>query len=284
MAPVRVCLLLAAGLALAACETEFEPFEQSDLTFSLFGVLDAAADTQFVRVADLRRPARVGEPLDATVTLEHLGTGARTVLRDSVFVLAGGGVVHNVWTPERVAADAPYRITASRPGGTAATAELRTPPTFPDPELDSGITLSTSVANPPRLQQVFFPGVEAFADLRIRYRLTSGTVVVSYLDRAVPMDGGGFRIAFNAYEDAQRALTGRPGEGCPSLRSAEVVVAATTAAWPDVLELDPEAAALPGTITNVEGGVGFVGGVERRRGPWPAMAAVFGFHEAGCAP
>lgn len=280
----RLLLLVACGLALVGCETEFDPFEESDIGFSVFGVLDTAADTQFVRVADLRNPARPGEPLDATVTLEHLGTGAVVTLRDSVFVFSNGGYAHNLWTAAPIAQDAAYRLTVARPSATTASAVFRTPPTFPNPTLDSGIIpFVTSAENPPELQQIVFTGIETFADLRIRYHLSrgGGTVTISYLDRLMTLPDGRKRVGFNAYEDVQRAI-GTPENVCPGLVSAEIFVAAATEEWPDVLDLDPETAALPGTVSNVEGGLGYVGGVEIRTREWGAMAAVFFFHEAGC--
>ena len=278
-------VLLFCALALGACETEFEPFESGDLNFSMVGYIDAEADTQFVRVTDLQRPARPGEALDATVTLENLATGAVTVLRDSVFEFRGGAFVHNVWTPEPVAENTPYRLSAQRAGGGTASATFRTPTIFPNPVLDSGVTLSSSAENPPVLQQIFFSGIEKLADLRIRYALrgSGGTVTISYLDRVREAGNGGLRVSFNAYEDVQRRLAGEAGRGCPSLLSAQVFVAAATEDWPDVQGLDLETFALPGTISNVEGGVGYVGGVSVRTGSWTGMQTVFALHQAGCS-
>jgi hypothetical protein len=41
----------------------------------------------------------------------------------------------------------------------------------------------------------------------------------------------------------------------------EILVAAGSPDWPEFLRLDPETELLPGVASNVEGGVGYVGGV-----------------------
>jgi hypothetical protein len=89
-------------------------------------------------------------------------------------------------------------------------------------------------------------------------------------------------VSFSAYEDVQRALSGAPGALCPRLRSAEIFVAAATEAWPELGSLDRETRALPATASNVEGGLGFVGGVITRSRVWEGMNGVFSLHWQGC--
>lgn len=280
-------IILLAGAVLPGCEASFDPFEESDLSVSMFGYLDTAADTQFVRVSLIRTPAVAGKPLDATVRLEDLGTGATVVLRDSLYTYTNGGLAYNVWTDTPIAADAAYRLTATRPDGAVASVVIRTPPTFPNPQIDSGIVpFSTSIENPPRVQQISFTGIERLADVWIRYTLSdAGRIVTrSYLDQVVYLPDGRISLAFNAYESVQEVLTGTAGQGCPGLLSAQIFVAATTADWPEVLNLDPETLAFPGVISNVEGGLGYVGAIETRSHIWEAMPSVFFFHRGGCTP
>ena len=84
----RECLPMVVVTALAAgCEEPFEPFQESpDGAFSMFGYLNVKADTQWVRVMPVRQNLFLQpEPIDAVVTLEHLGTGRVVTLRDSLF-------------------------------------------------------------------------------------------------------------------------------------------------------------------------------------------------------
>src|SRR5690242_19115402 len=78
--------MLAAGLLLACCEKPFEPLAPGGTAvFSIYGHLDAAADTQWVRVMPVRE-SLVTEPIqiDAVVTLEELETGKTVVMSDSL--------------------------------------------------------------------------------------------------------------------------------------------------------------------------------------------------------
>lgn len=275
---------VALAAALAGCESSFDPFEESGISFSIFGYVDVAADTQFVRVSALRQSAYEDEPVDAVVTLEDLTRGRTATLQDSVVRFGSGAVAHNFWTAEAVEPGTAYRLTATGPDGATATAAFETPPQFPNPTLESGITIYSSPEFPPMAQAVFFTGIEAFADLRVTYVLEEPrtTVVISYVDRIIRTGEDTHSVAFGAYEDVQRALSGAPGELCPRLRSAEIFVAATTEAWPDLGSLDPETRALPATASNVEGGLGFVGGVITRSYDWTGMNGVFSLNWQGC--
>jgi len=46
--------LLVLGVG-SGCEDTFEPYKSSDRHFSIFGYLNAAADTQWIRVAPIRQ-------------------------------------------------------------------------------------------------------------------------------------------------------------------------------------------------------------------------------------
>jgi len=124
----------------AACDDTFEPIKPSDLAFSVFGYLDAGVDTQWVRVMPVRDlKVTTQEPLDATVTVEELGTGRIIALRDSLFDfsppfdwhLGSEGIyLHNFWTTERIEAGATYRFTAIREGTEPSEAIVQTPPDY----------------------------------------------------------------------------------------------------------------------------------------------------------
>jgi hypothetical protein len=109
----------------AACDESFDPTAPSDFAFSVFGYLDASADTQWIRVMPIR-PLKVTsrDALGATVTLEHLGTGRIIELRDSLFRFSSssdpdiGAYVHNFWTAEAIEPGAAYRFSARREGKT----------------------------------------------------------------------------------------------------------------------------------------------------------------------
>ena len=268
--PIRLAwasLVLGAALLLAGCETTFEAFEASGQPFSLYGYLDAAADTQYVRVSPLRdslfaRPA----PLDATVTLEHLGTGETSVWRDSVFRFTGGALAHNFWSDEPVEPGAAYRMTVTRPDGAASTALVRLPPDFPTPQI-------SVLASSPDVY-ITTIGVERLAEIRMTYHLRdvqSGERTLfprSFLDRLRPFaeaDVSGWSLQFIPDEVLADVQTLRgPNQ---EVLAIDLFIAAAGPDWPDLEGIDLETLALPQTVTNVEGGVGYVGGIVSK-GTW----------------
>ena len=102
--------------------------------FSVFGYLDLAADTQWIRVTPIRQNIRPDSAaIDAVVTLEHAGSGRVVTLRDSLFRFADPDVagssawVHNFWTTEPLEPEATYRLRVERSDGAATTAVVEMP-------------------------------------------------------------------------------------------------------------------------------------------------------------
>lgn len=119
---------------LAGCEKPFEPLAPSDLVFSIYGHLDAALDTQWVRVTPIRESlATLPEPIDAVVTLEEIETGTTVTMSDSLsrylpVNLGGAGLfAHNYSTTMSMVPGRHYRLTATRSDGAAASATVLIP-------------------------------------------------------------------------------------------------------------------------------------------------------------
>jgi hypothetical protein len=90
--------------SVAGCDDSFQPLEIHDRNFSMYGVLEVGADTQWIRVMPVRDSAFTSPgPLDATVTMENLETGRTVELRDSLIRHSGfdQDVVANLWAPTR---------------------------------------------------------------------------------------------------------------------------------------------------------------------------------------
>ncbi|MEM8601498.1 MAG: hypothetical protein AAGF99_16410 [Bacteroidota bacterium] len=272
-------------LAFAGCEASLDPFEETDLRFSIFGYLDVAADTQFVRVSELQESIFLGDDLDAVVELEEVGGTTRVVLQDSLLTFTSGARVHAPWTTAPIAPASTYRLTVTAPDGSTARATIETPAAVPTPFFLNGLSEASSADNPPNLQALQIRGAEKLADLRIDYVLAEPRtrVSVSYLDRArVDSSDGSFRVGFNAYADVQNQVAGNTSTFCPRLQGAELFIAATTPSWPDFPLIDLESLALPGTVSNVEGGLGFVGGVATTRQSLGSLVLVFSLNQAAC--
>lgn len=120
--------------AIAGREKPFEPLAASGIPFSIYGHLDAARDTQWVRVMPIRESAETAPgPIDPLVTLEEMETDARVMMKDSMtryqsMVLGDGFLyAHNFSTPIPIVPGRHYRLTAAHPDGGALSATVSHP-------------------------------------------------------------------------------------------------------------------------------------------------------------
>lgn len=265
---VRMALALAGALLLVRCDAAvLDPFQESDFVYSIGGYLDGGVDTQFVRVTPLRDSIALAPgPLDATVTLEHLATGQTTTWRDSVFAYQGAGspvvtIAHNYWSDVPILPRATYRLTVTRSDGAASWATVTLPDAFPDPTID-GNTITIR-------------GVERLADVLVEYRFLEQisreivTLTVSYR-REAARENDRIRVFVNRAADEADAASRFIIARLHTL-SIKVTVAAAGPDWPDLDSVDVETLALPDVISNVEDGLGFLGGIISKTVYWPGF-------------
>jgi hypothetical protein len=250
--------VVATALA-AGCDHPFQPHEENrDAIFSMFGYLDLKADTQWVRVMPVRQNLLLGpDPVDAIVTLEHLGSGRVVTLNDSLFSftdrqLDGLAYAYNFWTTERLEPGASYRLRAARSDGASTTATVEMPADFEFSVLNDRRFGADYAVLQIRAERVLF------VDLVHTMATTFGGPAPSVAVRqpaAIPTnDPGTHRLGV-------RADTSSVGGFLPVGRS-EIRVAVANSGWPFHLGLSDLFVSLPGTMpSNVENGVGFVGGV-----------------------
>jgi hypothetical protein len=243
-----------------ACDERFEPIAPSPLGFSVFGYLDASADTQWIRVMPIR-PLRVtsADPLDAQVTLEHLETGRIIELRDSVFRFSSvsdpdldqGVYVHNYWTPELIEPGATYRFSARREGKEPAEAVVEIPHDY---------QVEVAINQVPHLQDT--------DELRITgvKHLPFLTVATHFYDDCGSdvwtAHEGGRSAADEAYAIAitKEGSLARSGCGVPLVEKRELWIAGSEMAWP-AGGYAPDALGDSNWTSNVTNAVGFLGGV-----------------------
>ena len=268
--PVRSSGLVAAVLATAfagGCDDTVQPLlEDESAIFSMVGYLDLRADTQWVRVMPVRETLFLGpEPIDAVVTLEHMGTGRIVTLNDSLFTFAGGpldGVAHahNFWTTEPLEAEATYRLSAVRSDGASSTALVAMPPDLEILFLESG---GNHLRGPPlgrlqvRAERVLFVEI-LYAMARV-----SGDAPDTRPGTTIP---GGDHWTFTT------SVPGTVGIGINTdtlirpglldMERREVRIVTGRPDWPYHAGLSDLTITLPNTSpSNVENGLGFVGGV-----------------------
>ncbi len=266
-------LVFAAVLLAAGCDdTGFDPFQESDFNYSIAGFLDGGLDTQFVRVTPVRDSIALAPgALDATVTLEHLASGQKTIWKDSVFSFQAAGeptpnIAHNFWSDEPLEPLATYRMAVTRSDGAMSWATVTLPDTFPDPIIEGSI--------------IKMRGIERLADVVLTYRiqeLIGGKIVTkttSYLPSVFPMgDQWWVRIDIGADQnEVSLRFFGAPTQ----ILSLKVTVAAAGPDWPDLVAIDDQTLALPNVVSNVEEGIGFLGGIISKTFFWPGFGGDMG--------
>jgi hypothetical protein len=261
-----VCIL--ALIILAACDDSFSPIRPSALQFSIYGALDASADTQWIRVMPIRATVLTSpHPLGATVSVEQLGSGRTIELRDSVFhfregynqdVGSEGIYLHNYWTTERIEPDATYRFTAAREGGPPSQAEIQIPPDFHLAEV--------------WLRQIRTDGPDLVRVDGVQYVPFVG-VVNHFYDSCGPGVERLFRPAA-ARDPADplvpiaRLFQGREGCTRPVVERRELLVVRSGAEWPSGLDYSAGRLGLTDAPSNLSNAMGFLGGVLTRSLPY----------------
>lgn len=282
-----ISAVVATIFCVSGCDTSVDVLNPSeDLQYSLFGVLNVAADTQIVRVEPLGDTTRLGAPreLEANVVLENLDMGTRISLQDSYDTVSGGiAQVHNFSTTHPIEPGTSYRVVVLEDGSPVTTATTTTPgqpPTLrhnPEVSDDEPFRLPCELNNqgyPTERRNTFsfrVLDVQNIAAVKVRYavkRPSLDTVVVRAFDNldAAKYDAERefYRVPVFYGEDLQ-ALA-QQTLGCISFSQfaepyASVAVTAGGPDWPDWRGASLDELARPDTFSNVEGGHGFVGGV-----------------------
>jgi hypothetical protein len=153
--------LLFVVIAATGCREDVLMIVGTERPFSLYGVLNPAADTQYVHVFEVEATLTTGssEPLDAHFTSRNLRTGETRVWSDSVSCNQKNVCIHVFWSPFRVLYGHEYRLQVEKADGRKSHVDVAVPPmAIPavGPTLYSGeIVLPLMLRQPiPRLNRV----------------------------------------------------------------------------------------------------------------------------------
>lgn len=249
-----VCLF-----CLVCCDSSFEPFsENRDKPFSLNGFLDTSADTQWVRVMPVRQSYIMGpEEIDARVILEHSESGESVTMEDSL-IQYGEAYAWNFWSVMEIKPETRYRIIAERSDGAVSRADVSIPEDFPQPIMridpfGPDVIRVSGTENRVLVDEVY----------HLEHKITGQQRVVHEPVKRY------FTIPSNSYEwlEISRSSSASFGENTDILEF-YVLVAAMSADWPDGVEIDEELLAIPEETSNVENGIGYVGGVVGKKVPY----------------
>jgi hypothetical protein len=249
---------LIACTSLSACDSVIRPHQENVIgPFAMSGYLDLRADTQWVRVMPIRENLlTTPDPIDAVVTLEKVGGGGTVALRDSAFQfrdnrLDAVGYAHNFWTTERLDPATRYLIRAVRSDGASSTATVDIPPELEFSLLNLEGTADT-VAFRLKAEHLLF--VELIHGMR-NLAGDQASTVAKRQPSARPATGP-FPLAVDIDESPPIQV------GLVPTGRIELRVAVARADWPYGPQLSDIDATIPGRApSNVEHGLGFVGGV-----------------------
>lgn len=268
-----IAVLLCCLSVFSSCEESFQPLKENKLYyFSIYGYLNASADTQWVRVAPVRdqldMPPVVPEML---VTLEHLESGHTVIMNDSLFGQGSGSSFINFWTTMGIQHGESYRLKAERPDGAASQVTVTIPEELPTPRLRKE---ERQFGQGPAYT-LFISGVEHLADVQTKWYVQSGTAVkdiysFSYRNKAEKTEqyGGGYRVFIDP-ELEEEKVSPISSTNDIVIFHRQIFVASAGPEWiDDIGSVDELIYTLPGGISNVENGLGYMVGIDRKIIPY----------------
>ena len=256
---MRWCLPFIVLAGLIGCADSVDPFVDSGRAYTVYGMLDAHADTQAMRIFEIAGTLEMirSEPLNATVTSIEIGSGMQHQWRDSVVQFANGHFGHVYWAAFRGDYNKTYAVEVKRPDGVRTTARVTMPPAA------EPIRLSPTLGDGYAVLPVLWRNAPRLHDIRISYETSLGTFKFDYpLDQQVRPEG----VVVDIYlsRDAREIFRTLNRERIPitDLRLTEVILAVLVSSsdWvPPGGVYDPDVLIEPGVFSNVENGFGFVG-------------------------
>ncbi|HET6567454.1 MAG TPA: hypothetical protein VFG50_05775 [Rhodothermales bacterium] len=261
-------------LLLCGCETGVNPYVGDSKPFTLWGYMDASADTQKVRVFTVEQ--RIGldrsGPIDAHVTSVDLDTGERREWKDSLVAFPGLGNGHVFWSAFRAQHGHRYRLEVKRSDGAASSVRVKVPSVADvqfNPEAISyqlPVRIKGDVPNLVGLE-VIYEGVPVYPanPYPVGTKAPPSLVVpvhVSYADR-VTRDGPDWAFRIDMKEDFIAVASEYQRDCLPKLivlARAKLRFLSADSSWaPPDGDFDPDKLVEPTTFTNVENGYGFFG-------------------------
>lgn len=263
-------------IVFSGCNQSFDPLEtNNEFFFSMYGYLDASADTQWVHITPIREQVdELSDGRNIRVTIENVNTGREIVMNDTLF--QQGRNFLNFWTDEPLQTNQTYRITARLESGEQSRVTVQTPEELPTPI----IAVLTVPGAPPEYYVLVDKNVN-LADIQVKYyvRLEATdfqsirTFTFAYRNKAEEVEDFPGYYSVELDPDAELNEIERdlllPPEGEFEVVYRQVYVASSATEWNEEVEtLDDILYALPQTLNNVENGLGYVIGIDSKYVPY----------------
>lgn len=263
-----VLALIGTLVLVVGCDSSVSALDPNDdYHYSIYGVLDPAKDTQWVRVESLRGATSGGASpnLDVTVTLENLATNQVWALQDS-FMLVEGEMQHNFWTEAPITPSTQYEVVVEGDSAERTSASTTVPDGPPTVSIGDPMVLPCSPIIENNEFGVTLMNVDEVAGLQMKYfQSVFGPPITYRFDHYedITRESDTTYFAFINYaQDLQLAQRTRDRRCLAD--SAKVIVTAGGPDWPEFAQYH-EAPIVdltrPDSFSNVKGGHGFVSGV-----------------------
>lgn len=287
---LRLVVLSGVIAVLSGCEESVDPIIGSEKPFTVWGFMNAGADTQYARVFPVREelvPSRE-EGIDARVFSTNMMTGVRREWSYEVVQFDSLIEGHVFWAPFRAEHDHRYRLEVIRSDGATSHVEVTVPSEVNfQINVDQGSTripvrITGDVPNLIGLRVIYHavnvpPKLAWPPDIYLAGAVQLPVAVsYDYLIRreqhqwAVDIDMvRDFGVVQEAFEF--NCLVTEEGGSAPDiwLRQMEFRALAADSTWaPPGGVFDPNILSVPGTFTNVENGHGFFGAAQELRYTW----------------
>lgn len=280
----RLRLLLPSALCLltffTSCKDTFEPFQENDkFFFTMYGFLDAAADTQWVRIAPVRGTFDAPPEIpDMEIFIDDLENGS-TIEMNKILVQFGNQFnVINAWTDREIISGQTYRVRAKNPNGNESQVVVSIPDPFPVPKL-----LTVTVPGSPPDYFLIIDEVEHLADVQSRWHYRESTpfweeeryFVFSLKSDAIVVgtNEGSYMVKLKPDDEKEYIMNESlvlsiPGGEIEFLEN-QIYTASAGPEWDDnISSIDDLVYTLPDGFSNIENGLGYMVGIYSRNIPF----------------
>ena len=266
-----VLLIISLSVVSISCEDTFQPFQENEkFNFTVFGFLDASADTQWIRVAPAREQF---ESLDfipeMDITLQEVGSGKSVTMNKTLVQFQQGFNAVNAWSIADILPGFTYRLDARNKEGNSSSVTVTIPAEFPTPLL--------AKIQRPTLEPEFLlliEDVEHLVDVQSRWYTRVSTSdfteerLFSFSNNENVQSIGTNRYTVSLDPDSEKERIFRESliadipDGEIEILHHQVYVASGGPEWDErIPAMDDVTYALPESISNVENGLGYMVGV-----------------------
>lgn len=270
------------------CEDSFQPLQENDkYYFSIYGYLDAAADTQWIRIGIPRQSIQeVPDPSRITITLEDVETGQSVVMQDSLFASKD---LLNYWTTIPLDNEHTYQIHAERDDEKSSQVILTIPKELPLPWV-----IENKNSTPTGFFIYIDDSAAPIADVQSKWYVllqpqtekTKRVYTFSYRNALKHTDtyGGAWYAFADTNAERQHIMNTNANTEMEVLHR-QFFVAAGGPEWDEnISSINDLEYFLDGTASNVENGLGYVVGIDSKWMPYRTCYTPDSSNVISCEP